>query len=626
MFELLPAPVAQPTRHSLAVALRVPWLALASCTLVAGTGFAGGGYFPSSWGWPTLAAGWAAALALLARSEASLSRAGAAAAALLAGLAAWTALGAIWTLNVTQTALAAERTAVYAAALLAALLWARQHPERLLHGVWAAATLLCGWGLTTRLIPDRFGVVDPISGYRLSEPIGYWNSLGLLAAIGALLGLGLATRATSLLGRAVAAASVPVLVATLYFTFSRGAWIALGAGLLAALALDRRRLQLLAVLGALAPLTAIGIWRAAVSSALTTSGSPLPMMAHEGHRLAVVLAAVALGAAALTLGVAWLEPRFALPARTYRLIELGLAAAAAVAVVALLASQGSPVRLAQRAWDGFSTSGPAASANLNSRLLHISGTGRTVLWSVAWRDAKAHPLLGSGGGTFQQVWNRERPVGNTVRNVHNLYLETLAELGPLGLALLLAVLVLPLVAAVRGRDRPLAFAAFGAYIAFVLHVTVDWDWQIASVTLAALLCGAALLAAPGRPLGAAARQVALWGAIALAGVGVYTLASQIPMSRLRSAAAHNDWPAAARDARHASELAPWSEEPWVTLGEADLNAGRLPQARVALLEALAKNPSNWATWLDLARASTGAERAKALARSRALNPLGPEIQ
>jgi Flp pilus assembly protein TadD len=60
----------------------------------------------------------------------------------------------------------------------------------------------------------------------------------------------------------------------------------------------------------------------------------------------------------------------------------------------------------------------------------------------------------------------------------------------------------------------------------------------------------------------------------------------------------------------------------MTLGEADLNAGRLPQARSALRKAIANNPRNWATWLDLARASTGAERANALAHSRALNPLG----
>src|SRR5579862_4785962 len=154
---------ARPLRR---VALRTPWLALASLVLVAGTGFAGGGYFPSTWGWPLLAAGWVAALALLADEPVALSRPAVAAATLLAALAVWTAASAAWSIDVTQTVLEAERTSVYVAALLAALLWARRHPERLLHGVFGGAALLCGWALVTRLVPDRFGVVDPISGYR----------------------------------------------------------------------------------------------------------------------------------------------------------------------------------------------------------------------------------------------------------------------------------------------------------------------------------------------------------------------------------------------------------------------------------------------------------------------------
>ena len=38
--------------------------------------------------------------------------------------------------------------------------------------------------------PSGSGAFDPISGYRLAEPVGYWNVLGLLAAMGALLALG----------------------------------------------------------------------------------------------------------------------------------------------------------------------------------------------------------------------------------------------------------------------------------------------------------------------------------------------------------------------------------------------------------------------------------------------------
>ncbi len=625
MADLLSAAGVASARLSRAVTVRIPWLALATLALVAGTGFAGGGYFPGSWGWPTLAAGWAAALVLLVDGRTALGRLGSAYAVLLAALTSWIALGALWSLDVTQTVLEAERTAVYVAAVLAALLWGRRNPVQLVHGVWGASVLLCGWGLVTRVVPDRFGVVDPISGYRLSEPIGYWNSLGLLAAIGALLGLGLAARATTLLGRAAGAASLPPLITTLFFTFSRGAWLALAAGLVAAIAVDRRRLQLLATVGAIGGWTALSVWRAAVSPALTTYGSALPDMARQGHRLAIVVAATSAASAVSAVAAASLESSLRLGPRLRRTLGWTLAGLALAGAAAVFATQGSPWTLAQRGWRSFSSGGVQTTGSLNSRLFHLSGNGRTAQWSVAWRDVEAHPVLGSGAGTFEFAWFQDRTTTSKVRDAHNLYLETLAELGPLGLALLAAALVLPLVAGVRHRERPLAFAAFGAYVAFLLHATVDWDWEIASVTLAALLCGAALLPARSRPFGLRARRAGLVASVVLVAVGVYTLAAEIPVSRLRAATARGDWAAAERDARHAGAVAPWSAEPWFALGEAELNAGRLPQAQDALLKAIARSPRSWAAWLDLAKATSGTERADALARAEQLDPLGPEI-
>ena len=41
-------------------------------------------------------------------------------------------------------------------------------------------------------------------------------------------------------------------------------------------------------------------------------------------------------------------------------------------------------------------------------------------------------IVGSGAGTWERYWNRDRPSAGTVRNVHNLYLEALATLGIIG--------------------------------------------------------------------------------------------------------------------------------------------------------------------------------------------------
>ena len=83
-----------------------------------------------------------------------------------------------------------------------------------------------------------------------------------------------------------------------------------------------------------------------------------------------------------------------------------------------------------------------------ARLRTLSGSSRADYWRVALRTVEAAPLLGSGAGSFRRQWFQHRREPQPARDAHSLYLETLAELGPLGLALLLAALGLPLAAAV----------------------------------------------------------------------------------------------------------------------------------------------------------------------------------
>ena len=74
----------------------------------------------------------------------------------------------------------------------------------------------------------------------------------------------------------------------------------------------------------------------------------------------------------------------------------------------------------------------------------LAGLGdRAQYWRVAWRAFERHPLLGSGAGTFDEQWLRYRGSGVSVRDAHSLYLETLSELGVVGLLLLVALLALP---------------------------------------------------------------------------------------------------------------------------------------------------------------------------------------
>ena len=67
-------------------------------------------------------------------------------------------------------------------------------------------------------------------------------------------------------------------------------------------------------------------------------------------------------------------------------------------------------------------------------------------------------------------------------------------------------------------------------------------------------------------------------------------------------------------------FAPWSAEPWRRLGEAQFVAGNLAAARASFRKAIAKDRRDWTLWFELAQASRGAERQRALARRLAPQP------
>ncbi|HEX4930378.1 MAG TPA: O-antigen ligase family protein [Gaiellaceae bacterium] len=121
------------------------------------------------------------------------------------------------------------------------------------------------------------------------------------------------------------------------------------------------------------------------------------------------------------------------------------------------------------------------------------GGDRAWYWHVAWQEVSAFPVAGRGAGTFELAWLEEQPISVSVVDAHSVYLETFAELGLVGLGLLALALAPPLVAAFRGVGGITSAAATGGYVAFLFHAGVDWDWEMPAVTVAGLLCGAAVL-------------------------------------------------------------------------------------------------------------------------------------
>ena len=236
-------------------------LPIVTMVAVAGPAAAHGAYFPTAWGWSAFGFAWAAVLALSLGGLVRFGRLEWITLGALGLLTCWIGLSALWSEDVSQTALEVQRMLVYLTAALAALLVLRTATvTSFLGAVLAAVAGICTYSLATRLFPERLAEFDEFAVNRLQQPLGYWNSLGTFAAMGVLLAVGFAARACALWARALAGAALPVLATTLYFTFGRGAWLALGAGLIAAIAVDRRRVQLITSMLALAPLSVAAVW------------------------------------------------------------------------------------------------------------------------------------------------------------------------------------------------------------------------------------------------------------------------------------------------------------------------------------------------------------------------------
>jgi tetratricopeptide (TPR) repeat protein len=594
---------------------------------VLGLAAAQGGYFSTAWGWASVPLLWAAAIALIVRTQARLSRAEGVFLGALSAFTAWLASSVAWSAAPAESVLETERALVYAAAGLAVLLVSRARFSRhVLGAVLAAISVVAGISLATRLVPDRVGIYDGSGIYRLAQPIGYWNGLALFATIGALLALGFAARARTVGARAVCAALLVFLLPTLYFTFGRAAWIALAAGLIASIGIDPRRIQLLATLLAVAPAPAVAVLIASHKPGLTHAGSPLALAAHDGHRLVLVLAVLAAVNAAASAAVALAERRVQIHPIVRRIFALAVAVVAFGTAAVVLERYGGPVHIVKAAYASFKAPPPHVESNLNRRLLSFSGNGRADLWRLAWDEARHHPLLGAGAGTYERYFlaHQPRDVGR-VRDAHNLYVETLAEVGPVGLALLIVVLLTPLVTLRRVRRHAVVPGAVGAYVAYLVHTGVDWDWELPAVTLAGLLCGAAILLAARRsaapePLSAPARWVLAGGVVVAAAFATVALIGNTALSRSATAREHGDQTAAAHDARRARSLMPWSPAPWEALGQAQLAAGFLPEARQSFRKAISIDPGDWALWYDLASATNGVERARSLQHVAALSP------
>ena len=482
----MPSPVNAGRARARALALVAGGL-LAGPVLLA---FWSGGFFDDARLWALAGAG---ALVLVCALTAPLplprGRGAAGALGALALFVAWTWLSTGWSPLHDAARDDLERLLLYLAFVVAGVAaWRGRPAARAAEvGVAAGALVVTLYGLAGRLMPWLIDLSASVSaGGRLEQPLTYWNAQGALAALGVVLCARIAgdrTRGTGL--RMVAAAAVSPLLIGVYISFSRGAVLALACGVLVLLACAPTWTQLRALaIGFEA--AGVAVIAAALSPGVRALEGSDGARDAEGAIVLAVLVACMGAAAALTAIAARAEAeerlrlgRLALPRRGVGPFVAGVCAVAIVV----------PVLMA-----GTSTREPAFGAT-TQRFADL-GSNRARYWDVALATFADHPLAGAGTAAYRVEWLRRRDVPDVIRDAHSLPLETAAELGLVGLLLLLgfAAGIARCARTLQRTDPALAAGVCAGLTTWAVHAGVDWDWELPAVTLPALTLAAVALA------------------------------------------------------------------------------------------------------------------------------------
>jgi hypothetical protein len=426
---------------------------------------------------------------------------------LMAALVAVTALSIMWAVEPSGAWIEADRTLSYLATMAAGVALVRLFPHRwaaLLGGVVLASVVVCGYALLTKVFP---GALNPDEIYaRLREPFGYWNAVGLMAAAAgpACLWLG-ARRSGHAAISALAYPALGLLVVALLLAYSRGALLALAVGCALWFAIVPLRLRGVAVLATSAFCGGLVAFWAFAENPLSTDNVPLAERASAGHELGIALAAMVLVllAAGLAIGFASAQRAPSLDARRQAgVLVLVLLALVPVAFVGALA-------LSSRGLGGSLSNGwtnltdPHANGNITNSPDRLTAVGsvRARYWNEALKIAKAHKALGVGAGSYATVRPRYRSDTLDVRHAHGYVVQTLADMGAVGMTVSLALLAAWLAAAARtvglwgaGRRAPWTPERVGMAtllaicVVFGVHSFVDWTWFVPGNAVLALLC------------------------------------------------------------------------------------------------------------------------------------------
>ncbi len=572
--------------------------------------------------------------------------------ALLAGFALWTGIGIGWSESAERSVAELGRVAMLLGVFaLAVSTQGSGAARRTVAAVASASVVVAALAVLSRMEPNLLPVENivsflPSAENRLSYPLGYWNGLAHLIALGLPLTVWLGASARLPAIRALATAALPVMALAAFLTLSRGGLGAAAVALVVLVAIYPRRMQLLTPLvlgGAGGALLIAGAAQrndfqdGLVNSTAAAQGSEMLALA------VFVCGGVALLAAAVALADRHgLGPRLPQPSPQSTGIAAGSIAVLAVLIALAL---GAPNEL-DRAWQDFKQ--PSAASAGVERLGSTSGSYRYQYWQSALDANATNPLLGIGPGTYEYWWARDNPLadqpGFFVRDAHSLYFETLAELGIVGFLLIAGLIGFVVVAGGvrtfrRGGQAPVLAAATAGAAAFMVSAGIDWAWELTVLPVCFLLLAAVVLGRDTDPDDDAPQPGAdgMRGPLPRLGVVALAIAALAAiLLPLTSLSAIEDSQAEARsdslqqalvDARTAGAVEPYAATPNLQQALILERGGELKAAAAAATSATEDEPTNWKPWMILSRieAARGKTAASidAFRRARALNPSSP---
>jgi hypothetical protein len=550
--------------------------------------------------------------------------------AAFAAFTAYAALSIVWSVQPDWSWFGANQLLSYLAAFAGAVALARVAPRRwpvLVGALATASAALCAYALLAKVFPTTLA---PANTYgRLLAPFGYWNAIGVCAALGLAPALWAATRpATPTVLRALTIPAMTLMISVIELSFSRSAALVGVVAVAAWAAFVPLRLRTALMLGLAGLCAAPIVLVASHSHNLTTDYILLPAQDAAGHAFGPVLLGVVVISLAVGLAASYAMPRVTVPEPVRRrvgtVLLVGVALVPVAAIGALAVSSRGLFGQISHAWQSLVSTHSVVLDN-QSRITQL-GSSRPLYWHQAL-DVGSHALLkGVGELGFGIARLAHTTSQLKTDTAHNYLVQTFADLGIVGVALTLALLVAWGRAAVRplapkrrwreltqleATEREGLVAMAIVVVAFGIQSCLDYTFYFPGIAIPALLCAGwlagrgPLAAAVGRRPEGRVSVVQRPGAGALV-TGLATVAligAWLMWQPLRSAQAmadaENHPETAFASARAAASRDPLWLLPLYTLSELYQGANDNASARRELVKATQIQPDNPEPWLRL---------------------------